>query len=104
MIERGEFHDDRSSDHDGGNRDIALYIKQRKGLYNDPDCEDLFASSIAAEIRKLPERLRCIAKHEINQVLFKYQIMMFPEDDSARPVVVLSDDFKSNTSSGDQCG
>lgn len=61
--------------------DLAKRIRTRKERVVPPkkinDAEDHFASSLAIEMRKMPEQLRCMAKNEINQVLFKYQMMMF---------------------------
>ena len=38
----------------------------------DVDSEDLFATSVAAETRKMPQRVQCMVKNELKQV-FKFQ-------------------------------
>ena len=38
------------------------------------DMEYLYGQSIAAEIRNFGEAKRCIIKHEINNIIFKYQM------------------------------
>ena len=58
--------------------DLAKSIKNRRlATKTEKDSEDLFASSIAMEIRKMPDQIKCMVKNEINQVLFKYQMLMF---------------------------
>ena len=61
--------------------DLAKRIKQRRTaapkMEKESDAEDHFALSLALDIRKMPEQLRCMAKNDISQVLFKHQMMMF---------------------------
>ena len=61
--------------------DLARSIKKKRSAQaikkRDKDTEDLFGSSIALELRKMPEQLRVLAKSEIYQVIFKHQLMGF---------------------------
>ena len=62
--------------------ELAVSMKNRKADHKkemkarEKDSEYLFASTLLAEIKKMPYPLMCMAKNEINQVLFKYQMMM----------------------------
>ena len=62
--------------------ELAVDMKNRKANHKkevkarEKDSEYLFASTILAEIKKMPYPLMCMAKNDINQVLFKYQMMM----------------------------
>ena len=38
--------------------------------------EELFCSSLAAKLKDLPEYERCVAKNELRNVIFKYQMMV----------------------------
>ena len=61
-------------------RDRYQFNKRRTAapkMEKESDAEDHFALSLALEIRKMPEQLRCMAKKDISQVLFKHQMMMF---------------------------
>ena len=57
-------------------KDVAARIKEQstasKKVVNSAD---LFATSVAAEIRKISERMRCMVKNKMNKV-FKHQTMM----------------------------
>ena len=61
--------------------DLARSIKRKRSAQviekRDKDTEDFFGSSIALELRKMPEQLRVSAKSEIYQVIFKHQMMGF---------------------------
>ena len=43
------------------------------------DPEDLFCQSIASELRQFAPKDRYMIKHEINEVLFKYQMAKFTQ-------------------------
>ena len=59
-------------------KDVATRIKERSDVsIKVMDFEDFLATSIAAETRKMPERMRYVVKNEMNQVVFKYQMMMW---------------------------
>ena len=61
-------------------KDITESIKRRRQTMdceNAKDPEDLFCGSLAAELRQLSERDRCMAKHEISNIIFKYQLAKF---------------------------
>ena len=55
--------------------DLAKSIKARR-LTPKPekDSDIVFTDALALELRKFPEQLKCMAKNEISQCLFKYQI------------------------------
>lgn len=62
--------------------DLALSIKNRKSnAKTEKDAEDLFGSTIAIELQKMLDHLKCMAKNEINQVIFKYQMATFNAND-----------------------
>ena len=59
-------------------KDVATRIKERSAVSMEVvDFEDLLVTSIALEIRKMPERMRCVVKNKMNQVVFKYQITIW---------------------------
>lgn len=71
--------------------DLAKSIKNRKSAPKaEKDGEDLFGATIALEVRKMPDRLKCMAKNEINQVLFKYQMSMFNSNDMQHTQLAIS--------------
>ena len=43
--------------------------------------EDRFAATIASDLRQLPLRAKLLAKNEIRNTLFKYQMEMFNQRD-----------------------
>ena len=57
--------------------DVAKKIKERHSEPKTKDSIDFFVMSLASDIKKLPERLQCMVKNEIGQVVFKYQMMMW---------------------------
>ena len=57
-------------------RDLSKEISQKKTERVD-DKEDLFAKSIAADLKDMPPFERMNAKNEIRNILFKYQMAAF---------------------------
>ena len=88
----------------------SVYKKARHGYYSSPnyvkgahgrkeeiallDDIDLFGKMIAAEIKQLPARDQCIAKHQIHTVLFELKMSHFSQASSQwqppQPVYVVS--------------
>ena len=50
--------------------------KSQNGSLNrkDDDTDDLFCKTLTVDLRSLTEHSNCLAKHEIRNILFKYQM------------------------------
>ncbi len=48
-----------------------------KLVEKEDDAEDCFAKSIAHDLRGLGQREKCMAKNEIRNIIFKYQMSTF---------------------------
>lgn len=68
------------------------------------DADDRFAASIADDLRVLPENLKILAKHEIRNVVFKYQVQELNAENnesvSQSQSFSHSDDFRNHSSYG----
>ena len=55
---------------------ILSKTKKRSREEKGKRAEELFCSSLAAKLKDLPEYERCVAKNELRNVIFKYQMMV----------------------------
>ena len=60
-------------------------FKERRNNIVTMDSEYHLAVLLADDLRKLPERQRQIARHEIQSVIFKHQINIFVSNHQALP-------------------
>ena len=88
-------------------KQIVILKKMEKELNDDnenhnKDSEYLFSQAIAADIRAFSEAERCMIKHEINNIIFKYQINKFRNNLFSNTVMpnistlLQASDFNSN--------
>ena len=65
------------------------------------DAVDTFCHSLTSEIRQLSEREKCLIKHEINNVIFKFQMAKF-HSQSSTPFSSPVQGYSGNILSGSQ--
>eukprot|EP00112_Aurelia_sp_Birch-Aquarium-sp1_P009320 Seg2053.12 transcript_id=Seg2053.12/GoldUCD/mRNA.D3Y31 product="hypothetical protein" protein_id=Seg2053.12/GoldUCD/D3Y31 len=81
-------------------RDILNDRRSQEGA-KAKDAVDTFCDSLASELRQFSERERCIIKHEINNVILKFQMAKF-QSQSSTPFSSPVQGFSGNIQSGGQ--
>ena len=81
-------------------RDILNERRNQEGPIA-KDAVDTFCDSLASELRQFPERERCLIKHEINYVIFKFQMAKF-HSQSSTPFSSPVQGYSGNVKSGSQ--
>ena len=62
---------------------IDKELKEESESKESQDEEYFYGQTAAASIRKLGDMEKCMAKHEINNILFKYQMSMYEAQNTA---------------------
>ena len=64
---------------------IDKELKERSETKETQDEEYFYGQTVAASVRKLRDMEKCMIKHEINNILFKYQMSMYKTQNTANP-------------------
>lgn len=56
-----------------------------RGKQKEDDVDDLFCKALALELKDLPDMAKCMAKHEIRNAIFKYQMSVMRNQNECFP-------------------